>query len=162
MLSIQCPRRFGDDPETWHTCSLRPCQAVGECCFFPTDFCFLFFWGYLGLRLIIMRIRFRASDFGLLAKDKDHPCKVETGFLCGDGARVIRFFARVIQQLGLWTQKFQANVDYCYVRAVPRAFRSALDSSIQAYAQTLVWPRRDVPRRFTWHFFSTKYPSPAR
>ena len=26
------------------------------------------------------------------------------------------FFARVIQQLGFWTQKIQANVDYCYVR----------------------------------------------
>ena len=25
-------------------------------------------------------------------------------------------FARVIQQLGFWTQKLQANVDYCYVR----------------------------------------------
>ena len=26
------------------------------------------------------------------------------------------FFARVIQQLVFWTQKLQANVDYCYVR----------------------------------------------
>ena len=25
-------------------------------------------------------------------------------------------FARVIQRLGFWTQKIQANVDYCYVR----------------------------------------------
>ena len=47
---------------------------------------------------------------------KYHWCKIETGFLCGDGARVIRFFARVIQQLGFGTQKIQANVDYCYVR----------------------------------------------
>ena len=31
-------------------------------------------------------------------------------------ARVICMFARrVIQQLGCWTQKIQANVDYCYV-----------------------------------------------
>ena len=37
-----------------------------------------------GLRLIIMRIRFRASDIGLVAK--------VTGFLCGDGARVILLF----------------------------------------------------------------------
>ena len=29
---------------------------------------------------------------------------------------VIRLFARVIQQLGFWTQKIKANVDYCYVR----------------------------------------------
>ena len=49
-------------------------------------------------------------------KNRYHSCKIETGFLCGDGARVIRFFARVIQQLGFWTQKIQANVDYCYVR----------------------------------------------
>ena len=78
------------------------------------------------------------------------------------------FFARVIQQLlilraGFWTQKIQANVDYTATSdALPSARRSALDSSIQAYAQTLVWPRRDVPRRFTWYFFSTKHPSPAR
>ena len=43
-------------------------------------------------------------------------CKIETGFLCGDGARVIRFFDRVIQQLGFWTLKIQANVDHSYVR----------------------------------------------
>ena len=35
--------------------------------------------------------------------------------MCGDGARVILFFARVIQQLGYGTQKLHANVDYCYV-----------------------------------------------
>ena len=39
--------------------------------------------------------------------------------------------------------------------AAPSALRSALDSSIQAYAQTLVWPSRDV-------LFSTKHPSLAR
>ena len=50
-------------------------------------------------------------------KNKYHCCKIESGFLCGGGARVIRFFARVIQQLGFWTQKIQAHVDYyCYVR----------------------------------------------
>ena len=42
--------------------------------------------------------------------------KIETGFLCGHGARVIVFYARVVQQLGFWTQKVQANVVYCYVR----------------------------------------------
>ena len=42
--------------------------------------------------------------------------KIETGFWCGDGTRVIRFFARVIQQLGFWTRKIQPNVDYCYVQ----------------------------------------------
>ena len=62
-----------------------------------------------------MRIQFRASDFGLVAKIK-LSCKIETGFLCGDHARVIPCFARVIQQLGFTTQKIQANVDYCYAR----------------------------------------------
>ena len=100
-----------------------------------------------------------SSRFWSGRKNKYPWCKIETGFLCGDGARVT-FFARVIQQLGFWTQKIQANVD-CHVGAAPSARRSTLDLSIQAYAQTLAWPRRDVPRRFTWCFFSTKYPSPA-
>ena len=42
-----------------------------------------------GVRLIIMRIRFRASDFGLVAKIK--LSKIETGFSCGDDAQVILF-----------------------------------------------------------------------
>ena len=42
--------------------------------------------------------------------------QIKTGFLCGDGARVILFFARVIRQLGFGTKKNPANVDYCYVR----------------------------------------------
>ena len=41
--------------------------------------------------------------------------------------------------------------------AAPSANRSALDSSIQACAQTLLWPRRDVPRRFTWYFFNNAF-----
>ena len=66
-------------------------------------------------------------------KNKDHPCKIETGFLCGGSAPVIVFFARVIQQLGFWTQKIQANVDYTATSgAAPSALCSALDSSIQA------------------------------
>ena len=36
--------------------------------------------------------------------------------MCGDGAWGILFYARVIQQLGFWNQKVQANVVYCYVR----------------------------------------------
>ena len=107
-----------------------------------------------------MRIRFRASDFGLVAKVNSlvqYP-----DFLYGDDARVILFFARVIQPLGFWTQTIQANVDSATSGAVQSALRSALDSSIQAYVQTLVWPRIDMPRRFTWCFFPTKDPSPAR
>ena len=112
-----------------------------------------------------MRIRFQASDFGLGAKKKTHWCKIDTGFLCGDGARVIRFllfYARVIQQLGFWTQKIQANVHYWYVRLRAKCTSLSPGLDVQAYAQTLAWPRRDEPRRSTWHFFPTKHPRPAR
>ena len=61
-------------------------------------------------------------------QNKFHSCKIETGFLCGDHARVI-FFARVIQQLGFWAQKIQANVDYCYVRR--RAERTSLGPGLE-------------------------------
>ena len=95
-------------------------------------------------------------------KNQHHSCKIETGFLCGDSARVIRLFARVIQQLGFWTQKVQANVDYCYVRRCvectlpgPGLKHPSLrtDSSLAA--------RR---RAEALHvvFFPTKHPSPAR
>ena len=57
-------------------------------------------------------------------KSKTLSCKIETGFLCGDHARVILFFACVIQGLDFWAQKIQANVDYCYVRR--RAERTSL------------------------------------
>ena len=80
----------------------------------------------------------------------DYSCKIETAFLCGDGARVILFVARVIQQLGFWTRKIQANVDYCYVRR--RAECTSLGRGLE-HPSTLVWPRRDVPTRFTWCFF---------
>ena len=50
--------------------------------------------------------------------------KMETGFLCelgsGDSARIICLFARAVQQLGLWTEKIQAYVDYCCVCAAKR------------------------------------------
>ena len=95
------------------------------------------------------------SELQLLvwSKNKTLSCKIGTGFLCGDHARH-PFFARVIQQLGFWTlRKFKPTSTTATSGAVPSALRSALDSSIQAYAQTLVWPRRDVPRRFTCYFF---------
>ena len=69
------------------------------------------------LWLIIMRIRFRASDFGLVAKiniirgkSKQASC---AEMLLGS---FVFLLVRVIQQLGFWTQKIQANVGYCYVR----------------------------------------------
>ena len=55
-----------------------------------------------------MRIQFRVSDFGQVAKanvvratSKRGLCEID----CGDGARVIWLFPRVMQQLGFWTQK---------------------------------------------------------
>ena len=111
-----------------------------------------------------MRIRFRASGFGLVpkiciirAKSKQASC---AEMVLGS---VVRFFARVIQLLDFWTRKIQANVDHCYVRR--RAECTSLGPGLEhpsLYAQTLVWPRRDVPTRFTWYFFLTKHPSPAR
>ena len=66
-------------------------------------------------RLIIMRIRFRASNF--VRPQKQITFEQNRNRLLVRGcARVIRFFARVTQQLRFWTQKIQADVDYCYVR----------------------------------------------
>ena len=46
------------------------------------------------VRPFIMRIRFRASEFGVVAKIKLSRAKIQTGFLCGDHARV-NFFLLV-------------------------------------------------------------------
>ena len=94
-------------------------------------------------------------------KVKNNSCKIETGFLCGDGARVIRFLARVIQQLGFGLRKVKPTSTTATSGAAPSALRSALDSSIQAYAQTLVWPRRDVPMRALRGIFSNKASEPS-
>ena len=62
-----------------------------------------------------MRIRFRASDFGLVAKIK--LVQNRNRLLVRRWCSGHRFFARVIQELGFGTQRIQANVDYCfYVR----------------------------------------------
>ena len=71
------------------------------------------------------------------------------------------FFCWCDSEFSFWTQKIQANAEY-YVRR--RAECTSLDPGLKhpsLRSLTLVWPRRDVPRRFTWCFFSTKYPSPA-
>ena len=55
----------------------------------------------------------------------------------------------MIQQLGFWTQKIQANVKCCYVRR--RAECPSLGPGLKhpsLSSLTLVWPRRDVPRRY--------------
>ena len=107
-----------------------------------------------------MRIRLRASGSGLDAKI-ELSCKIETGFLCGDHARVVRFFARVIQQLGFRTQKIQANADYCYVRR--RAERNSLGPGLEDPSSrsdsSLAAKRRAEAVHVV--FFSTKHPSPA-
>ena len=80
--------------------------------------------------------------------------QVKTGFLrepgCGDVPRVTCVFARVIQQLGFWTQKTQANVGYCYVwrRAECTSLGPGIDHP-SLRLLSLVSPRRDVQGRFT-------------
>ena len=76
--------------------------------------------------------RFCSARFLLWSRRKNkyhYACKIETGFLCGDGARVILCFARVIERLIVWTQKRQANVDACYVRC--RAERTSLGPGLE-------------------------------
>ena len=72
------------------------------------------------------------------------------------------FFARVIQQLVFWTQKVEANVDYCYVRR--RAERTSLGPGIEHPSlrsdSSLAAKRRAEALHVV--FFSTKDPSPAR
>ena len=82
--------------------------------------------------------------------------------MCEDGARVILFFACVIQQLGFWTQKLQANVDYCCVRR--RAECTSLGPGLELLSlrsdSSLAAERRADALHVV--FFSTKHPSPAR
>ena len=89
--------------------------------------------------------------------------KIETGFLCGDGARVILFFARVIQQLSFWTQKIQANIDYL-LRPAPRRVHFArpwtrASKPISSDSSPAAKRRADALHVV---IFSTKHPSPAR
>ena len=80
--------------------------------------------------------------------------QIERGFLYRDGAARVIFCSRVIQQLGFWTQKLQANVDYCYVwrRAECTSLVPGLKHPSLRWL-TLFWPRRDVPRHFAWYIF---------
>ena len=63
-----------------------------------------------------MQIRFRASDFGLFAKINLLGAKLKQASCAEMVLGSFFFFALVIQQLGFWAQKFQATVDYGYVR----------------------------------------------
>ena len=96
--------------------------------------------------------------------------QVEKAFLyqvgCGDGARVICLFAGVMQQLGVWTQNIQANVDYCCVWPCEETRRVHFARPrTQASEPALTDPTLGAKRRANaLHvaFFSTKHPSPAR
>ena len=72
--------------------------------------------GSLLERLIIMQIRFRASDFDLVAKINIIGAKSKQASCAEMVLGSFDFFARVIQHLGFWTQKIEAKVNYCYVR----------------------------------------------
>ena len=82
--------------------------------------------------------------------------------MCGDDARVIRFYARVIQQLGFWTQEIQANLDYCYARR--RAECTPLGPGLEHPSLRSDASLAAMRRAEALHvvFFSTKHPSPAR
>ena len=114
-----------------------------------------------------MRIRFRASDFGEVAKNKSRSCKSKQASFAKPDAEMVLgsfvLFARVIQQLGFWIEKIQTKADYCYVwhREETRRVRFARPWT-QASKPALTDASLAVPRRFTWRFFSTKRSSPAR
>ena len=110
------------------------------------------------VRLILTRIRLRASDFGQVAKISF----VQIEIRCGDSTRVISLYARVIQQSGFRTYLVEISSQRrlllwrraeC-IRPWTQAFKPALtDSSLAAKRRTEVL--HEV-------FFSTKHPSPAR
>ena len=80
---------------------------------------------------------------------------------CGDGTRVIRLFARVIQQLplvGFKTQKIEASVDCCYVWRFDRPWTQASKPALTD--SSLAAKRRAEALHLV--FFSTKHPSPPR
>ena len=102
-----------------------------------------------------------SSRFWSGRKNKYPWCKIETGFLCGHGGRVIRFSARVIQQSGLWTQKIQANVDYCYVRR--RGECTSLGPGLEHPSlrsdSSLAAKRRTEALHVVFFFYKTSEPS---
>ena len=115
-----------------------------------------------------MRIRFRASDFGLVAKiniirakSKQASCAemvLGSSFFCSCDSSAVRFLdSENSSQHRLLLRPAPRRVHFA--RPCTRASTGLDHPSL--YAQTLIWPRRDVPRRFTW-CFSTKHPSPAR
>ena len=64
----------------------------------------------------------------------------------------------MIQQLGFWTQKIQANVDYCYVRR--RAERTSLGPGLEH--PSLRSDSSLAAKRRAEALHVIKHPSPAR
>ena len=102
-----------------------------------------------------VRIRFTASECGQIAKQVSF-VPIETGVLRelggGDGIRAICLFARVMQQLCLWTQRNQAKVDCCCVwrfeetRPVHFAWPRTQASEPALTDRIIVWPRTETCR----------------
>ena len=78
-------------------------------------------------------------------------CKSKHASCAKSDARVAFFFARMIQQLGFSSQR---RLLLCPAPRRVHFLRPwTLDPSLRRL--TLVWPRRDVPRRFTWYSFQS-------
>ena len=109
-----------------------------------------------------MRIRFRASDFGLVAKININFRAKSKHASCPEMVLGSFFFVRVVQLLGFWTEKIQANVDYCYVRrrAECTSLAPGLEHPILPSDSSLAAKRRSTALHFIYIFFNrTSEPS---
>ena len=123
---------------------------------FVLSICFSMFSAQL---FFIFAIGWKSLIFSELKKNEgEYVCARDQSAPCLFSSRFFSIFDSVRtrpQQLGLWTQKIQANIDYCccvwrreetrrvlFARPRTQASEPALtDSSLAA---------RDVRRRFTW------------
>ena len=115
--------------------------------------------------LIPMRIRFGALDFGQVAKtnvvraSRNRLLARIPARRCCSG----HLYVRVIQQVGFWTQKSQANVDYCYVwRRAKCTSLGPVDASIQTCADQLSLAAKTRAEALHVLFFATKLPNQAQ
>ena len=114
----------------------------------------------MGLRRVIMRIRFRASDFGLVAK-------ISTSFVQNRNRLLVRrrcsghsFFYSCDSALRFLDSE---NSSPRRLLLRPRRECTSLGPGLKHPSLCSDFSlRRDVPRRFTWYFLKTKHPSPAR
>ena len=94
-------------------------------------------------------------------KNKFRSFQIETGMLCGDGARVIHFFAYVINQLGFGTRKIQANVDDWYVRRRAECTSLGPGREHPSLRSDSMSGREETCQSASRGIFSRKHPSPA-